>query len=72
MINLKIKSTAEDINVPPTGYEFVSSGKIRRSDKVWDEYNKKWRHPSNEDFQCVGNLVSLYFAVCRREPYEPI
>lgn len=39
-----------DRNVPPPGYTIVTYGSVSKKDYVWNDFDKCWKHPTDEDF----------------------
>lgn len=48
------------------GYKLITTGKVRITDKVWNIYDEKWEANNAENFDLLGNQVSNYYFVMRK------
>ena len=55
------------MHIAPDGYDFIVSGKIdRKTDLVWNDYDKVWERPRRDDFTTLGPMVENgWYAVVR-------
>lgn len=51
--------------VPLKDHVIVTTGKVRRGDKVWHLHDKKWERLQHESVFVLGKNVSSYYGVCR-------
>lgn len=62
-----VEIQTKDRHTPPAGYEIIQEGKVRRTDLVWNVYDKHWNHPSNEDYSLFGsNITGGWYSVARK------
>lgn len=50
----------------PENHELILQGNLRSSDWLWSPDDKKWMHPTREDFKCIGSDIQDYYFVARK------
>lgn len=55
-------------STPPAGYVLVTTGPLRRGDRVWDVVKLKWTPQQAEDIEILGTEdASIYAGVARKQ-----